>query len=448
MTGPHHLGSQAFRDDYGLRYAYVAGAMVKGIASEALVARVARTGALAFYGAGGVRMEKVEAAVREIRTLLPDGEAFGVNLLAHHGAPEAESDFVNLLLRLDVRNIEASAYIQVTPALVKFRLSGARSGPRGAVAQHRIMGKLSRPEVARQFLAPAPQAMVAQLLQEGQLTAEEAACAAQLPLASDICVEADSGGHTDMGAMAVLLPSILRLRDAAQAQHRFDAPTRVGAGGGVGAPEQAAAAFLMGADFIVTGSINQCTVEAGTSEAVKTMLQSVSVQDTAYAPAGDMFEMGAKIQVLKKGVFFPARAGRLHDLWRLHDGLDALDAATRREIQEKYFRRSFEEVWRETQDHYLRVAPAEIERAERNPKAKMALVFRWYFIHSMRLALEGAPDRRVDYQVHCGPALGAFNQWVADTPLADWRNRHADTLATMLMQGAADYINQRLRAFA
>jgi len=178
------------------------------------------------------------------------------------------------------------------------------------------------------------------------------------------------------------------------------------------------------------------------------MLQSVSVQDTAYAPAGDMFEMGAKIQVLKKGVFFPARAGRLHDLWRLHDGLDALDAATRREIQEKYFRRSFEEVWRETQDHYLRVAPAEIERAERNPKAKMALVFRWYFIHSMRLALEGAPDRRVDYQVHCGPALGAFNQWVADTPLADWRNRHADTLATMLMQGAADYINQRLRAFA
>lgn len=60
----------------------------------------------------------------------------------------------------------------------------------------------------------------------------------------------------------------------------------------------------------MTGSINQCTVEAGTSDDVKDLLQQLNIQDTDYAPAGDMFEMGAKIQVMKKGVF--SRPGRIN----------------------------------------------------------------------------------------------------------------------------------------
>ena len=59
---------------------------------------------------------------------------------------------------------------------------------------------------------------------------------------------------------------------------------RVGAAGGIGAPEAAAAAFVMGADFVLTGSINQCTVEAGMSDAVKDLLLEINVQDTGYAP--------------------------------------------------------------------------------------------------------------------------------------------------------------------
>jgi trans-AT polyketide synthase/acyltransferase/oxidoreductase domain-containing protein len=219
----------------------------------------------------------------------------------------------------------------------------------------------------------------------------------------------------------------------------------VGAAGGLGAPEQVACAFFLGADFITTGSINQCTPEAGTSDAVKDMLQNVGVQDTAYAPAGDMFEMGAKVQVMKKGVFFPARANKLYDLWRQHASLDALEGAVRREIQDKFFRRSFEDVWAETRDHYGRVLPAELARVEGNPKAKMGLVFRWYFVHSMRLALRGESTQRVDYQVHCGPAMGAFNQWVQGTSLEDWRRRHGDTVAEHLMQGACDYLHLRQR---
>jgi trans-AT polyketide synthase, acyltransferase and oxidoreductase domains len=348
-----------------------------------------------------------------------------------------------------VRNVEASAYMQVTPAIVKFRLKGIDTDAQGRlVVPNRVIAKISREEVAEAFLSPAPKPMVDRLLADGEISAAEAALSARLPVASDLCVEADSGGHTDMGVMSVLLPTMVRLRDNLQQQYRYQDRVRVGAGGGIGAPESAASAFLLGADFILAGSINQCTVEAGTSDAVKDMLQGMGVRDTAYAPAGDMFEMGSKIQVMKKGVFFPARANKLYDLWRHHASLDRIDAATRSEVQDKYFRRSFDDAYQETLDHYAREFPAEIERAERSPKAKMALVFRWYFVHTMRLALEGSRDRHVDYQIHTGPAVGAFNQWVKATPLEDWRNRHVDTVADHLMQGCADYMSERLRRFA
>ena len=76
------------------------------------------------------------------------------------------------------------------------------------------------------------------------------------------------------------------------------------------------------------------------------------------------------------------------------------------------------------------------------PKHKMALIFKWYFVHSTRLAMRGSEEQRVDYQVPTGPALGAFNQWVKGTDLASWRNRHRDdgsrgTRHSLRLHGAA-----------
>ncbi|MEX2631031.1 MAG: PfaD family polyunsaturated fatty acid/polyketide biosynthesis protein [Tistlia sp.] len=449
MITPERLGSERFREDYGLRAAYVAGAMVKGIASTALVIRMARAGFLSFFGSGGLRLAEIEAAILQIQQALPGGAPYGVNLLADPSRPEEERALVDLLLRHGVRNLEASAFMQVSPALVQFRLTGLATDAQGRLSvPNRVIAKISRPEVAASFLSPAPRAMVERLLAEGRISEQEAALAERLPVASDLNVEADSGGHTDGGVTSVLLPAILRLRDRLQEERGYETPVRVGTSGGIGTPEAAACAFLLGADFLGTGSINQCSVEAGTSEAVKEMLQEIGVQDTAYAPAGDMFELGSKIQVMRKGVFFPAKANRLYDLWRSHASFEAIEAPVRREIQDKYFKRSFEEVFRETRAHYMTAFPEQIERAERNPKAMMALVFRWYFVHTMRLALAGDSAQRVDFQVHTGPALGAFNQWVKGSALEDWRNRHVDAVAEHLLQACADYMNQRFRAFA
>jgi trans-AT polyketide synthase, acyltransferase and oxidoreductase domains len=171
------------------------------------------------------------------------------------------------------------------------------------------------------------------------------------------------------------------------------------------------------------------------------MLQGIDIQDTGYAPAGDMFEMGARVQVLRKGVFFPTRANKLYALYQHYDGLDQLPAKTRALLEKTYFHRTLDEIWAEVCDHYRRKGePGVVEKAAQQPKLRMALVFRWYFAYSARLALTGQTGDKVNYQVHTGPALGAFNQWVKGTASEPWRARHADAIGLMLLEGAAEHM--------
>jgi trans-AT polyketide synthase/acyltransferase/oxidoreductase domain-containing protein len=443
------LGSPQFRADYGVRYAYLAGSMFKGIASPALVIRMAGAGLMGFFGTGGLTLDEVDAGIREIRAGVGGDGRFGVNLLSVADDPAAERELVELYLRHDVRYLEAASFLQITAALVRFRYAGAGIGADGvARAARHVVAKVSRPEVAAAFMSPPPAALVDRLVGEGALTAAEAAAAAHLPVAADVCVEADSGGHTDAGSPYALMPAMGRLREEAMLRHRYATAIRIGAAGGIGSPQAAAAAFVLGADFVVTGSVNQCTVEAGTSDAVKDLLADVDVQDTAYAPAGDLFELGARVQVVRKGSLFPARANKLYQVYRRYEGLDDIDPATRRTIEERYFRRSFAEVWEETREYLRKNRAADLDRAERSPKARMAQVFRWYFVHSTRLALAGAPGEQVNYQIHCGPALGAFNRLVAGTPLQDWRHRHVDSIAEVLMDGAARVLEGTVRSWS
>lgn len=438
------LGSAEFRRAYGTRYSYVCGSMYRGIASEELVARAARAGILAFFGTGGLGAARVEDAIRSLRGRLPPDAPFGMNLVHNPTLPSLEDEAVDLFLKHEMRVVEASAFMRVTPALVRYRVKGLLRRGGAVECRNKVIAKVSRPEVAESFLSPAPERLLHRLVEQGLVSRDEASMAREVPMADDVCVEADSGGHTDGGDPLVLLPAIRRLRDRTRAEHGYGHRVGVGAAGGIGTPEAAAAAFLLGADFVLTGSINLCTAESGMSATVKTMLETIEVQDTDYAPAGDMFELGAQVQVLKKGVFFPARARKLHELYRAHESLEEIDPETRARIETRYFRRTFEEVWAETREYFLERDPGEVRKAEQNPRHKMALVFRWYFGHSQRVAMEGDESSRVDFQVHCGPALGAFNQWVRDTPMRSWRDRHVDEIGVHLMTRTAAYLEQRM----
>lgn len=441
------LGSAEFKKDYGLRYAYLAGAMYKGIASRELVCAMGKAGMMGYLGTGGLDLEKIAAAIVFIKAELADGQPFGMNLLCDLENPAHEAQTVELFLQHDIRYVEAAAFMRMTPSLVHWRLKGLKRGADGTIQRpRRTLAKLSRPEVAAAFMQPAPEAIVKALLADGKITSLEAELSQSIPMADEICVEADSAGHTDQGVAYALMPTIVVLREEMMAKYRYDRQIKVGAAGGIGTPAAAAAAFVMGADFILTGSINQCTVEAGTSDAVKDLLQDLNVQDTGFAPAGDMFEIGARVQVANRGLFFPARANKLYELYQRHDSIDAIDAKTQRQIQDRYFKRSFDEVWSETRSYYLRAQPGKLAEIEKNPKQRMAAIFRWYFIHTTRLAMRGSEDQKVDYQIHCGPAMGAFNQWVKGTELQSWRNRHVADIALKLITGAANVLNSRFHS--
>lgn len=443
------MGSAAFKREYGLRYAYLGGAMYKGIASKELVVALGRAGMMGYLGTGGMDFGEIDAAIDYIQSGLSNEQPYGMNLICNPERPELEERTVELFLKRGIRFVEAAAFTQMTPSLVHWRLSGLKRNSSGGIERpRRVLAKVSRPEVAAAFMQPAPEAIVSRLLAAGKITPAEAELSRLIPMADEICVEADSGGHTDRGVAYVLMPAMLALRDEMMSKCRYDKSICVGAAGGIGTPHAAAAAFVMGADFILTGSINQCTVEAGTSDAVKNLLQDLNVQDTDYAPAGDMFEIGARIQVVKRGLFFPARANKLHELYRRHNSLEEVDPKTKQQIQERYFKRSFDEVWNETKAYYLKSQPSKVAEIEANTKQKMALIFKWYFVHTARLATAGSEEQKVDYQIHCGPAMGAFNQWVKGSELESWRNRYVADIGVRLMQGAAELLNERFVALS
>jgi trans-AT polyketide synthase/acyltransferase/oxidoreductase domain-containing protein len=444
---PEDLGDRSFTSDLGIRYPCLAGAMANGIGSVEVVEAMARAGMAGFFGSAGLDPETVDRAVVRLRRELGDAP-FGVNFIHSPAEAGLEEALVDLFLARGVRLAEASAFLDLTPALVRWRLKGLRPGPDGgAVAPNRIVAKVSRVEVAAKFLAPPPERMVRELLESGRISGEEARLAARIPVAQDLTVEADSGGHTDNRPLVALLPTMLALRDRMQEAHGYASPPRVGAAGGIATPASAAAAFAMGAGWVLAGSVNQACVEAGTSDAVREMLAAAGQADVAMAPAADMFEMGVKVQVLKRGTMFPMRAQKLYDLYRAHESLESIPAAEREALEANLFRAPLSAIWESTRAWFLDRDPSQVERAEREPRHRMALVFRWYLGMSSRWANGGEPTRRLDYQVWCGPSMGAFNEWTRGSFLEDRRERKVAVVARNLLHGAAVLLRaQALRA--
>ena len=434
---PESLGDAAFCLDHRVRYPLLSGAMANGIGSAEIVEAMGAAGMLGSFGAAGLAPERVEAALVRIQRNLGD-RPYAFNLIHSPAEPHLEKAIVELYLRYGVRLVEASAFLDLTMPVVEYRVHGIHRDANGhIVTPNRVMAKVSRVEVAAKFFAPPPERFLRELMSAGRITEEQARLAAQVPLAQDLTAEADSGGHTDNRPALALIPTLLALRDKLQARYGFAQKLRVGAAGGIATPTAVAAAFAMGAAYVVTGSVNQACVESGSSTLVKKMLAEAQQADTAMAPAADMFEMGVKVQVLKRGTMFAMRAQKLYDLYRAYDGLDALPLAERTTLEQTFFRMTLDTVWAQTQDYFARRDPVQNEKAAKDPRHKMALIFRWYLGQSSRWANAGEPSRQMDFQIWCGPAMGAFNEWTRGTFLERPEERRVVTVAVNLLHGAA-----------
>ncbi|MCP3942785.1 MAG: PfaD family polyunsaturated fatty acid/polyketide biosynthesis protein [Desulfobacteraceae bacterium] len=435
--GLENLGDQTFKDRHGLTYPYIAGAMANGISSAAMVKTMAENGMLGFLGAGGLSLDKIEENIIELKQSLGN-KPFGFNLIHSLGNPDHEMATVKLYLKHQVRLVSAAAFMRITLPLVYYRVKGIfQDQNNNIIVPNRIIAKVSRIEIARQFFAPPPEKLIIQLQQLGLITQEEATLSQKIPMAQDLTAEADSGGHTDNRPALTLLPTMIALKNEFMETHRYKTPLCVGMAGGIATPESAAAAFSMGAAYILTGSINQSCVEAGICEDVKKLLCQAEQADVAMAPAADMFEIGARVQVLKRGTLFPVRAEKLYQLYKTHSCFEEINEKSRREIEKKFLLTGFENAWQSTKDFFeSQNNTKEIQRALADPKYKMALVFRSYLGQSSRWAINGTPQRKMDYQIWCGPSIGAFNQWVKGSFLESHKNRKTAELALNLLFGA------------
>ncbi len=431
------LGDPTFCRDHGVKFACYGGAMANGIASEDLVEALAKESLLGIFGAAGLPLEEVEAAIDRLQASLGD-QPFGVNLIHSPNEQALEMAVADLLIAKGVHLVEASAYLDLTPAVVKYRVQGIHEDADGkVVVPNRIIAKISRVEVAEKFLLPPPARFLDPLVASGEITAAQVKLAARIPMADDITAEADSGGHTDNRPAIALLPTIIALRDRIQVQHKYPTAPRVGLAGGVSTPAAAAAAYAMGAAYIVTGSVNQACVESGSSDIVRQMLAEACQADTAMAPAADMFEMGVEVQVLKRGTMFSMRGARLFELYRQCSSIDDIPADERAKLEKQLFRAPLTQIWEETKTFFQKRDPKQLIRAEKDPKHKMALIFRSYLGQASLWANRGDAARKIDFQIWCGPAMGAFNEWVRGTFLEAPERREVATVVLNILHGAA-----------
>jgi PfaD family protein len=411
--------------------------MANGISSEELVIALGKAGLMGSFGAGGCLPARVEKAIDRIQNELRD-LPFLFNLINSPFEPALETRTAELYLKHGIHAIEASAYLTLTSNLVWYRLAGLSQLPDGSVqVDNRIIAKLSRKEVAQKFLQPADLNIANQLLAEGKVTEEQIRLSQLVPMADDVTVEADSGGHTDNRPLVSILPAIIQLRDSIQEKYHFAQPTRVGAAGGIATPASALAAFMMGAAYITTGSINQGCVESGASAHSKNLLSQMEMTDVAMAPASDMFEMGVKVQVLKRGTMFAMRGQKLYETYQKYESIEEIPPAEREKLETSIFKLTLDSVWNECVKFFSERDPKQIESANASPKVKMALIFRWYLGLSSRWSNIGEKGREMDYQIWCGPAMGAFNDWVKGTYLEKAENRHVVDVSMHLLQGAA-----------
>ncbi len=439
---PEWLGDRSFQEAHGTRFAYIAGAMANGIASTDIVIAMAKAGCIGFFGAAGLPETRVSAAIDQIQSVLgradDGGLPHGFNLIHSPQEPELEGAVADLYLRRGIRRVSAAAYMGLTPWIVRYAVSGLRRTPDGRIQrQNHVFAKISRPEVARRFLAPAPPELLAQLVRDKLISLQEAELAKSVPIAEDVTTESDSGGHTDNQPLGALLPILLRLRDDMVRQHGYTRPIRIGAAGGLGTPNAVASAFALGAAYVLTGSVNQASLEAALAPHAKEMLCKADSADVAMAPAADMFEMGVEVQVLKRGTLFASRGHKLRDVYRSYAGLKDIPPDERAKLERDIFKDTLENVWANTEKFFAERDPKQLNRAKADEKHRMALVFRSYLGQSSRWAIAGTPDRVMDYQIWCGPAMGSFNQWVKGTFLEPASGRTVTQIALNLLEGAA-----------
>jgi len=155
---PEWLGDRSFTAAHNTRFPYVVGEMARGIATPKMVIAACEAGLLGFYGSAGLPLSEVQQGIEEIKAGLSSADsAWGANLIHSPQQPGLERAIVDLFLQENVKRVSASAFMQLSPEVVRYSTLGLRrSGDRIERDTH-VFAKVSRVEVAEKFMSPAPE---------------------------------------------------------------------------------------------------------------------------------------------------------------------------------------------------------------------------------------------------------------------------------------------------
>jgi trans-AT polyketide synthase, acyltransferase and oxidoreductase domains len=138
---------------------------------------------------------------------------------------------------------------------------------------------------------------------------------------------------------------------------------------------------------------------------------------------------------------FLVRAEKLYNNYKSFNSFEEINKKARQKIENKSLKTSFEKACQSTEDFFQKVGNLkELERAYKNPKHKIFLVFRSYLGFSSKWAITGDSKRAMDYQICCEPTIDTFNQWVKGTFLDNYENRNVSEIALNLLLGASFYM--------
>jgi trans-AT polyketide synthase/acyltransferase/oxidoreductase domain-containing protein len=211
----------------------------------------------------------------------------------------------------------------------------------------------------------------------------------------------------------------------------------IGSAREIGSPHSIAAAFINGAEFVLSDIVQQCTFESGLHTEAKALLQSAGTNDIKIAPCAELFEFGRTTPVLAKGSVFASKAKRLYELWREHETLETLSDEERALLVRDYFPEGIDAAIDEVRAHTpLRAKTTSVTA---DPKAEWAQLVKHYLKSASR------QDRtRSDWRIACGAAMASLNTWLNSEKFVPWQERHVDQLALQLLQAAQNLLNVRV----
>ena len=262
-----------------------------------------------------------------------------------------------------------------------------------------------------------------------------------VPIATDVTVEADSGGHTDNRPLAALLPVTDRAARWGGARSRPPPPAP---GSGPRAAPRHASRRRLG--LRARGGLRAHRVRQPGRGGVRPLggrpaapRPEPSISDVAMAAAADMFELGVKVQVLRRGHALrgPRPTGSTTSIARTLRSRRS--RARRPRASSRQDPRRLDRGRLEGDGSLLAASRSRARRPRRRgPEAPHGAG-----VPLVPRQVEPVGDRRrdapahADYQVWCGPAMGAFNDWARGSFLEDPSARTVGQIGLNLLEGAA-----------